>query len=163
MRSPGSPRLSRTANPFLPGSWEPGWFRLSDALIIKITLIIMGLWRGFDYFTPQVTGTTTVTETMQTAFPLWVWGMLILVPTLALATGLALRMHFAVWIGHGLLAVVYAALVVSLTMVCIERPMLDGIRSATVLLAPLTLHALLCVRTGWKPPGWGALDDAGED
>lgn len=162
MRSPGSPRLSRTANPFLPGSWEPGRFHLSDALVIKATLIFMGLWRGFDYFTPAVTAPSTVTETMQTAFPLEVWGILILAPTLALAAGLALRMHFAVWIGHGLLAVVYAGLVVSLMLVYIERPLFDGIRSATVLLAPLVLHALLCVRTGWRPPKWDLDDVAGE-
>lgn len=162
MRSPGSPRISRTANPFLVGSWEPGRFYLTDAILIKLTLIFVALWRGFDYFTPTVTGPTTVTETMQTAFPFEVWGALVLVPALTLAAGLALRIHFAVWIGHGILAVVYAALFVSLMLVYIDRPLFDGIRSATALLAPLMLHALLCVRTGWKPPRWETESDVGE-
>ena len=35
MRSPGSPRISRTENPLLPGSWEPGRFGLADALTIN--------------------------------------------------------------------------------------------------------------------------------
>lgn len=154
MRSPDESRLSRTANPFLPGSWEPGRFRPSDALIIKVTLIAMGLWRGFDYLTSAGMAPGPAQESMQTAFPLYVWGVLVLVPTLLLAAGLALRVHFAIWLGHGLFAAVYAALLVSLMLVYIDRPLFDGIRSATVLLAPLVLHIVLCSRTGWKPPNW---------
>lgn len=157
MRSPGALRLSRTSNPFKPGSWEPGRFGLSDAVAIKVMLIVMAANRAVDYFTPQATGPTTVTEMMQTAFPLWGWGAMMIFPTLALATGLVTRTHFAVWLGHGLLAVIYLALVVSLGMVYIERPLFDGSRSMTALLAPLTLHAVLCYRTGWKPPAVGTL------
>lgn len=155
MRSEGAP-LSRTPNTFAPGSWEPGRFHLSDALIIKGTLVLMALARGFDYITPP-SRVTEVTETMMLAFPLTVWGGAFLILAAMLAVGLALRIHFLVWLGHGLLAAVYVAVFVSLSSVYLQREMWDGIRSATVVLAPLVLHGLLSSRTGWKPPNWGVV------
>lgn len=157
MRSHPRTRLSLSSNPFKPGSWEPGRFGLTDAVAVKLVLILMAANRSFDYFTPRDAGPTTVTETMQTAFPLEWWGVMLAVPTLLLATGLAGRIHFAVWVGHGLLAIVYLALVTALGMVYIERPLFDGSRSVTVLLAPLVLHTLLCFRTGWRPPVVGTM------
>lgn len=153
MRSPGSPRISRTENPLLPGSWEPGRFGLADALTIKLTLIFVAGMRGFDYLTPTPR-TSSVQESMQTAFPMTVWAALVLIPAAALAAGLLLRVHFAVWLGHGILAIIYAALTVSIGWVYMQNPLWDGIRSATALLVPTVLHALLCVRTGWRPPRW---------
>ena len=153
MRSEGAP-LSRTPNTFAPGSWEPGRFRLSDALVIKVTMVFMALARGFDYITPP-SRVTEVTETMMLAFPLTVWGGAFLILAAMLAVGLALRIHFLVWLGHGLLAAVYVAVFVSLSSVYLQREMWDGIRSATVILAPLVLHGLLSFRTGWRPPNWG--------
>ena len=152
MRSDGAP-LSRTPNTFAPGSWEPGRFHLSDALILKGTLVLMAFARGFDYITPpgQI---TQVTETMMLAFPLEVWGGAFLALAAMLAVGLILRIHFLVWLGHGLLAAAYVAVFVSLSSVYLQREMWDGIRSATVVLAPLVLHGLLSSRTGWKPPNW---------
>lgn len=155
MRSEGAP-LSRTPNTFAPGSWEPGRFHLSDALIIKGTLVLMALARGFDYITPP-SRVTEVTETMMLAFPLTVWGGAFLILAAVLAVGLILRVHFLVWLGHGLLAAVYVAVFVSLSSVYLQREMWDGIRSATVVLAPLVLHGLLSSRTGWRPPNWGVV------
>lgn len=154
MRSPGAPRLSKSSNTFVPGSWEPGSFHLTDAITLKIVLIFMAANRAFDYFTPAIVAPRTVTEVMKTAFPMWVWSLMILLPLAFLTVGLIARIHFLVWLGHGLLAVVYLALVVSLGLVYIDRPLFDGSRSATVLLAPLFLHGIICVRTGWKPPSW---------
>ena len=152
MRSEGAP-LSRTPNTFAPGSWEPGRFRLSDALVIKGTLVLMALARGFDYITPPPR-LTQVTETMMLAFPLEVWGGAFLALAVILAVGLILRVHFMVWLGHGLLAAAYVAVFVSLSSVYLQREMFEGIRSATVVLSPLVLHGLLSFRTGWKPPNW---------
>ena len=76
-----------------------------------------------------------------------------------LALGLILRIHFLVWLGHGLLAAAYVAVFVSLSSEYLQREMWEGIRSATVVLAPLVLHALLSFRTGWRPPNWGAIVD----
>lgn len=154
MRSPGAPRISKSTNTFVPGSWEPGRFHLTDAITLKIVLIFMAANRAFDYFTPTFVSPSTVTEVMQTAFPMWAWGCMILLPLFCLIIGLAARIHFMVWLGHGLLAVVYLALIVSLGLVYIDRPLFDGSRSATALLAPLVLHGMICVRTGWKPPSW---------
>lgn len=162
MRSDYSAPISRNSNPLMPGSWEPGRFHLSDALIIKVTLIAMALWRGIDYFTPQVAGPTPVSESMASAFPLEVWAVFVIVSGLILAFGLVTRMHFAVWLGHGLLAAFYATLFVSLLVVYVQRPLWDGIRSSTVILAPLVLHTLLSIRTGWRPPRWGLGRDADE-
>lgn len=152
MRSEGAP-LSRTPNTFAPGSWEPGRFHLSDALVIKGTLVFMAFWRGFDYITPPSEITQTI-ETMMLAFPLTVWGGAFLTLAVMLTVGLVLRIHFLVWLGHGLLAAAYVAVFVSLLSVYLQREMLEGIRSATVVLAPLVLHGLLSFRMGWKPPNW---------
>ena len=94
MRTVGAP-LSRTPNTFAPGSWEPGRFHLSDALLLKGTLVFMAFWRGFDYITPPP-ALTPVTETMMLAFPLSVWGGAFLVLAAMLTAGLALRIHFLV-------------------------------------------------------------------
>lgn len=152
MRSEGAP-LSRTPNTFAPGSWEPGRFRLSDALVLKGTLVLMAFARGFDYITPPPR-LTQVTETMMLAFPLEVWGGAFLALAVILAVGLILRVHFMVWLGHGLLAAAYVAVFVSLSSVYLQREMFEGIRSATVVLSPLVLHGLLSFRTGWRPPNW---------
>lgn len=152
MRSEGAP-LSRTPNTFAPGSWEPGRFHLSDALVIKGTLVVMATSRGIDYLTPPPELTPTI-ETMMLAFPLTVWGGAFLALAGVLALGLILRIHFLVWLGHGLLAAAYVAVFASLSSVYLQREMLEGIRSATVILAPLVLHGLLSFRTGWRPPNW---------
>lgn len=157
MRSEGAP-LSRTPNTFAPGSWEPGRFHLSDALVLKVTLVVMAFWRGFDYLTPPVQ-LGPITESMMLAFPLTVWGGAFLILTAVLAAGLVLRIHFLVWLGHGLLAAVYVAVFVSLASVYVQREMWEGIRSATAILAPMMLHGLLSFRTGWKPPNWGLVAD----
>lgn len=157
MRSEGAP-LSRTPNTFAPGSWEPGRFHLSDALVLKGTLVFMAFWRGFDYLTPPSEITQTI-ETMMLAFPLTVWGGAFLVLAAVLVVGLILRIHFLVWLGHGLLAAAYVAVFVSLLSVYMQREMWEGIRSATVVLAPLVLHGLLSLRTGWRPPNWEVVAD----
>ena len=152
MRTVGAP-LSRTPNTFAPGSWEPGRFHLSDALLLKGTLVFMAFWRGFDYITPPP-ALTPVTETMMLAFPLSVWGGAFLVLAAMLTAGLALRIHCLVWLGHGLLAAAYVAVFASLASVYLQREMFAGSRSATVIRAPLVLQGLLSVRTGWRPPNW---------
>ena len=152
MRSEGAP-LSRTPNTFAPGSWEPARFHLSDALLLKVTLVLMAFARGFDYITPP-SRITEVTETMMLAFPLTVWGGAFLALAVVLGVGLALRIHFMVWLGHGLLAAAYVAVFVSLSSAYLQREVWDGIRSATVDRPPLVLHGLLSSRTGWKPPNW---------
>src|SRR5699024_8496280 len=157
MRSEGAP-LSRTPNTFAPGSWEPGRFRLSDALVLKGTLVFMAFWRGFDYITPPIQ-VGPVTESMMLAFPLPVWGGAFMILAGMLAVGLILRIHFCVWLGHGLLAAAYVAVFVSLASVYLQREMWEGIRSATVVLAPLVLHGLLSLRTGWRPPNWEVVAD----
>lgn len=158
MRTVIPPRISKDPNPFRRGSWEPGRFGLVDALIIKVVLVATALFRGFDYLTPSIIPPGPVSESMTGAFPLEIWGTFILVPTVCLALGLVFRVHFAIWIGHGLLGVVYATILTSLLLVYIDRPLLDGIRSATVLLTPMALHALLCARTGWRPARWDRIE-----
>lgn len=150
--SEGAP-LSRTPNTFAPGSWEPGRFHLSDALVLKVTLVFMAFWRGFDYITPPIQ-VGPITESMMLAFPLPVWGGAFMILAVMLAVGMVLRIHFFVWLGHGLLAAVYVAVFVSLSSVYLQREMFEGIRSATTVLAPLVLHGLLSFRTGWRPPNW---------
>src|SRR5690625_560759 len=107
MRSDGAP-LSRTPNTFAPGSWEPGRFHLSDALVLKVTLVFMAFWRGFDYITPPIQ-VGPITESMMLAFPLPVWGAAFLILAAMLAVGLMLSIHCFVWVAPGMLAVSYGA------------------------------------------------------
>lgn len=135
----------------MPGSWEPGRIHVLDAIFIKIFLITASTLRGFDYLLPSGNAPATI-ESMASAFPIAVWAWMLLIPSSILLIGLSARLHFAVWLGHGLLAVVYMGLFASFAMVFVERPYFNGMRSATELLVPLLLHALICVRTGWRPP-----------
>lgn len=158
MRTEGDRRLSRDPRPWVPGSWEPGRIHLTDALTIKVVLIVMALVRGADYLSPIVR-TTPLIEQMQVSFPIEVWGWMLVIPALILVTGIGARVHLAVWLGHGLLAVAYLALAAATFPEYLGRMWFDGIRNATVLLAPLALHSLICIRTGWRPPRWEVAPD----
>lgn len=153
MRSVNGMPLSKTDNTWMPGSWEPGRIHLVDALTIKVVLIVTATIRGLDYMSPAVR-IGPAAEQMQVSFPLVVWGLMLVIPATILAFGLASRTHFAVWLGHGLLAIVYLCLMVAMGAEFVTRPWWDGIRSASGLLTPVALHALICARTGWRPPAW---------
>ncbi len=159
MLSASHGRISRDPRTWMPGSWEPGRIRLEDTLVIKAVLIMTATVRGLDYLAPKPPLSTPAVESMRVAFPLAVWGLLFVIPAAVLLLGLLGRIHVAVWLGHGLLAVVYLALAVALGSEYVTHPWWNGIRSATGLLLPVGLHAMICLRTGWRPITWRAADE----
>lgn len=147
--------ISKNSKTWVPGSWEPGRIGFYDAMIINATLVLVALSRGFDYVGPSHNPnrpSTGTFDTMEAAFPMEIWGWFILIPAGILATSLIFRVHISVWLGHGLLAIIYFALAIALGSEFVVRPWWDGIRSATTLILPTVLHALICIRTGWRPP-----------
>lgn len=148
--------ISKTPDPWRPGSWEPGRLNLVDSIALTGALAFLAFIRGFDYLTPKSSQVppSPALSAIEQAFPLWVWGLGFAVPAILLALFTVLRIHRGVWFGHWILAVVYFALVVGLGGEYITRPWFDGIRSATAMALPMGLHILIAVRTGWRPPLW---------
>lgn len=144
--------------------------------VVRLTWLLWGLGvvRGLDYGTgadtaiaagtpaPAFVGHAPVSALVgiEAAFPLWIWSILILTSSGLLLVGLVRRWHSWVWVGHVALSALYLALSLGLAYGYLDRPAFDGIRTATGLLFPASLHALLWWRMGPVPittPG-----DAGE-
>lgn len=144
-------RLSKSPDPWRVGSWEPARLGLSDSLGITILLTAVSLIRGFDYITPRSVASPGL-SIVEDAFPLWIWGLMFLVPSVFLAISAVTRVHAGVWIGHWLLVIAYFGLATGLGVEYLGRPWFDGIRSAASLAIPFGLSALVALRTGWRPP-----------
>ncbi|MFW6776059.1 hypothetical protein ACOACO_17380 [Nocardioides sp. CPCC 205120] len=143
--------------------------RLTRIDVVRLTwlLFALALVRGFDYVTgddarlaqppPEPLGTVlgysprSALVGVEAAFPLWIWGALILLAVSLLAVGLLGRWHRYVWLGHVVLSAAYTGLAIGLAYGYFERPWLDGIRSASGLVLPACLHTLLWWRMGPKP------------
>lgn len=143
--------LSKNSDPWRVGSWEPARLGLSDSIGITMLLTGVSLIRGFDYLAPKTTATPAL-SVVEAAFPLWVWGLMFLVPSIFLAISALTRVHAGVWIGHWLLVIAYFGLATGLGVEYLGRPWFDGIRSAASLAVPFGLSALVALRTGWRPP-----------
>lgn len=144
-------RLSKNPDPWRIGSWEPARLGLSDSIGITMLLSAVSIVRGFDYITPKSTASPAL-SIVEEAFPLWVWGLMFLVPSIFLTISALTRVHAGVWIGHWLLVIAYFGLATGLGLEYLGRPWFDGIRSAASLAIPFGLSALVALRTGWRPP-----------
>lgn len=146
--------------------WRPARLRRIDLVNVTVVLVITSGVRGLDYVTGEDSGARTpkpgqrpVLVGIESAFPLWVWGMLTLTGTALLIVGMIRSWHVYVWAGHVILSAVYAALCVGLLPGYFHREWFDGIRSAAGLLLPTALHSLIWWRMGPKPiEGWAGHD-----
>ena len=138
-------------HPWAPGSWRPGALGIRDSVSMTVVLIIIALVRGFDYLTPRVPRTAG-TSAIEDALPLWGWGLLFAAPAAVLTLGVAFRVHRLVWIGHGVLAVIYLAVMVGTTGEYLTHTWASGIKGGFGLILPAYLHFTIAWRTGWTPP-----------
>lgn len=137
-------------SPWQPGSWRPGQLGIRDSVAMTVVLVVIALARGFDYLTPRVPRTAG-TAAIEDALPLWAWGLAFAVPAVILGLGALARVHRLVWLGHGLLAVIYLAIAVGLTGEYLTHAWLSGIKGGIGMFLPVYLHTTIAWRTGWTP------------
>jgi hypothetical protein len=141
-----------------PARWKPARLRRFDLVVITLGLWLTATIRGLDYITgddsgarPPKPGQTNVLVGIEAAFPLWMWGVIILTGTALLGVGVIRSWHAYVWWGHVILAAVYLALTVGLLPGYLGREWFDGIRGASGLILPTVLHSLIWWRMGRRP------------
>lgn len=144
--------------------------RTVDVRRLTWLFCLVAIIRGLDYVTgndsrlsrailnpagPELEAPRSALVGVETAAPLWIWGVLLLVPAYVVLVCVTVRRipgrHTLIWCGHVALSAVYLGLTVGLGVGYIDRPWLDGIRSASGLLVPTGVHALLWWRMGWRP------------
>ena len=143
--------ISHSPDPWRIGSWEPARLGLSDSIGLTILLTFAAAMRGYDYLTPKVHPSPSL-SVVEAAFPLWVWGLMFALPAIFLAVSALARIHAGVWIGHWLLVITYVGLGTGLGVEYLGRPWFDGIRGVSSIMIPCAIHCLVAFRTGWRPP-----------
>lgn len=141
-----------------PTKWRPARLRPFDILLITIALWVTATIRGLDYLTgddagarPPRPGQTNALVGIEAAFPLWLWGISMVIACTLLGLGVLRGWHAYVWWGHVLLSVIYTGLCVGLIPGYLDRSAFDGIRSASGLLLPVVVHFLIWWRMGRRP------------
>lgn len=141
-----------------PTKWRPARLLRIDMVYISVVLLITASARGIDYCTGNDSGARSpapgqksILVGIEAAFPLWMWGVMILTASTLLGLGILRGWHAYVWVGHVLLSAFYTALCFGLLPGYLDRPWADGIRNAIGLILPAMLHYLLWWRMGPKP------------
>lgn len=133
------------------GDWRPAAFTQGDVLTLVVVVYLQAVVRAYDYATGDDARTTMTLHTVERAFPLHIWAALILAGASIGILGMLLRRHMTVWIGHGILLVVYVGLCAGIAASAASHPYLDGIRGATALLGPIVIHVIVLLRMGPRP------------
>jgi len=140
--------------------WLPVKLGPADTSIISAVVAGVALVRALDYVTGADAHRVATTRSdngapalvgIEGAFPLWIWAILLSVGALTLLGGMATRRHFPVWLGHTILAIVYAGLCAGLLVGYLGVPSLDGVRGAVTLLFPAVFCPLVAMRMGARP------------
>lgn len=99
--------------------WRIAAVTTRDVVIAQVILAVWGGVRAADY-AAQVGAPTEMVSLIEEAMPMWAWvGLCWAVPFLVL-TGIALRRHFMVWLGHAVGFVVYSSLTVGTFLTVID-------------------------------------------
>ena len=126
---------------------------------ISWLLAIHAVVTGWDYLhTPEAATTSRTLTMVEQLATLHTWGVLFLVAGLTLFAGLALRRHFAVWVGHALCTVFYVGFTVATFQAVWEvagTPVWETQgslwRGVTQSLIVTALHGFLCYVRGSVP------------
>ncbi|MEQ7008461.1 hypothetical protein ABN028_20005 [Actinopolymorpha sp. B17G11] len=102
-------------------------------------LALVAATRGLDYVLGDPVGGPALRYVVALA-PLDMWGLAFLVAGTLLGAGLSLQRHIAVWIGHGLLGIVYLTLAIALGQAAASLG--DGWRGTGTFLTLSALHLL---------------------
>lgn len=139
-----------------PHRWAPVRLGAADTTVLSVALVIIGLIRAYDYLTGPDVWDDEISHKpylvgIEGAFPLWIWGVAILLSVAVLITGMVRRWHFWVFLGHCMLGIIYAGLTVGLFVGYMDKEALDGVRGAVAMLTPAIYCLIVAVRMGAKP------------
>lgn len=130
----------------LQGKWRPGMPQ-EVSVVITILFTLETLVRGLDYITGDREGITLSLTVVETAFPLQVWGALLILSSLSIFVGIILRRPW--WIIYGSFATssIYLGLTWGLFLKMLERGWpWDGYRTPVMFLVVVAFWSLI---------GWG--------
>lgn len=143
------------------GSWRPARLTTGDQRFLIWCILVFAVIRALDYITgadkpkvimsPDGKEPTTSLSVLENALPLSIWGGVILLGVAVLATGTAMYIHFAVWLGHAILGVVGTVLTLSTLITALSNADFDGIRSFGSIAVVTLLHWIFWARTGPRP------------
>ena len=116
--------------------------------MVLVALVTVAVFRGIDY----VLGATLWDDgtLMGEMAPRWVWGVGFLVAGVTLALGAVQRRHLVVYVGHGLLALIYA-LNGSAVYLTSGIGTVEGVRPGAALMFIALINAIAALRTGARP------------
>lgn len=126
------------------GTWRPAALTRGDLIRIIWWISLMPVARGLDYILPP-TRVGAVEEVM----PLWVWTSVLWFGSGSAIFGMLSRRHLLVWLGHGVLAVIYVG--VTLSVIIDSFANQDGFRGIGPIAFLAFLHATFTLRTGARP------------
>ncbi|MCK2200468.1 hypothetical protein [Corynebacterium callunae] len=98
----------------MPGLWQPGGFPPEITLAAKLTLLGAMVIRGMDYFAGDNPDTAWRLSTVESAAPLWVWGVIMLTGGIGGLVSILLRAGRGVMIAHMIGLIAYLALAAGL-------------------------------------------------
>lgn len=146
--------------PWRPGSWVHARLARLDTTLLTLLLAGLAANRAWDYATPPPWAhgpgprPSPGLSVVESAAPMWVWVGWLLAAAGILAVSALTRIHVGVWAGHSLLFIAYLALAVGFTVEYGLQPWADGLRSAGPMWLITSLHIILAIPTGWRPPQW---------
>lgn len=144
-------------HPKAPQRWRPAKLGPADTTVLSLIVGMVTLIRGYDYLTGDDVWRRAAGEAppalvgVEGAFPLWVWGIVFTVSSLVLFVGMAKRWHFWVFLGHAVLGLFYAGLLVGLMAGYLSVPNFDGIRGAAGTAMKSAYCLIIASRMGSRP------------
>lgn len=103
------------------GTWEPGGFQPHITLSVKLTLLVAMMVRGVDYATGDSEVTSHRLGVVESAAPLWVWGLGFTFAACIGFLGMALRRWQVVFWAHLLGSAGYMSVAAGLVIDALAR------------------------------------------
>lgn len=113
------PAYSARRRGLLTADWRIAAVTTRDVVLAQIALAFWGGIRAADY-AAQVGAPTEMVSLIEQSMPMWVWVVLCWSVTFLVLTGITIRRHFVVWLGHAVGVVVYSSLTVGAFLTCID-------------------------------------------
>lgn len=131
------------------GTWRPAILTSGDVLTLKGALGCAALLRAADYGVAAVRPGHG--DAIEQALPAVVWASVCATVGLLLLSGITFRVHWAVFSGHFLGAVTYAALAVGAFQRAFSMVPPDEWRRGSALIVIALIHWLFAMRSGPTP------------
>lgn len=134
------------------GTWEPGGFPPEVTLSVKVTLMVAMMVRGVDYGTGDSVATSHRLGVVESAAPLWLWGIAFTLTACLGLSGMVLRRWQVVFWAHLLGCAGYLSVASGLALEALGRVGQPRLGEGWVIILPLLTAGVTCVvayRTGW--------------